>query len=113
MKLHIAAATAVAAALLALPGAASADHSEKTKLTFFMWAGANQGVVPTEVIEAYKEKHPKVTFTKYSITNQFFNEESQYQAKINKVTLVEQDGLQELLKIHPVRTFELDQYVLN
>ena len=60
MKLHIAVATAVAAALLALPGAASADHSEKTKLTFFMWAGANQGVVPTEVIDAYTEKHPKV-----------------------------------------------------
>lgn len=61
MKLHrIAMATTFAAGLLALPTVASADHSEKTQLTFFMWAGANQGVVPTEVIEAYTKKHPKV-----------------------------------------------------
>jgi putative spermidine/putrescine transport system substrate-binding protein len=31
------------------------------KLTFFIWAGANQGVVPMEVITAYRAAHPDVT----------------------------------------------------
>ena len=61
MKLHrIVMATAFSAGLWTLPTVASADHSQKTQLTFFMWAGANQGVVPTEVIEAYRSDHPNV-----------------------------------------------------
>ena len=62
---------------------------------------------------AYKERHPRVTFTKYSVTNQFFNEDAQYQARINRVTLIEQDGLQGLLETHPITNLELDQYILN
>lgn len=36
-------------------------RAEPTKITFFIWAGSNQGVVPTEVINAYRAKHPDVT----------------------------------------------------
>ncbi len=39
----------------------SAVRAEPTRLTFFIWAGSNQGVVPTEVINAYKAAHPDVT----------------------------------------------------
>jgi len=33
----------------------------ETKVTFFVWAGSNQGVVPTEVIEKYRKDNPNVT----------------------------------------------------
>ena len=31
------------------------------EITFFIWAGSNQGIVPMEVIEAYRAEHPEVT----------------------------------------------------
>lgn len=34
---------------------------EDVRITFFIWAGSNQGVVPMEVIEAYRAEHPNVT----------------------------------------------------
>ena len=49
--------TALLAGLLGLvPAAASAE----TEITFVMWVGANQEVVPTEVIKAYMEANPDV-----------------------------------------------------
>ncbi len=36
-------------------------HADPTKITFFIWAGSNQGVVPMEVITAYRAAHPDVT----------------------------------------------------
>ena len=56
---------ALAAAIL-LPAAAAAD----TKITFFYWAGSNQGVVPQEVIDAYVSAHPDVTVDVIESTNQ-------------------------------------------
>lgn len=52
----------ITAALLSLLAAALADHAEveDTKITFFIWAGSNQGVVPMEVIEQYRTEHPNV-----------------------------------------------------
>jgi putative spermidine/putrescine transport system substrate-binding protein len=49
--------------LLALGGLALADHSEveDARITFFIWAGSNQGVVPMEVIEQFRADHPNVT----------------------------------------------------
>lgn len=39
-----------------------ADHAnvKPTKITFFVWAGSNQGVVPKEVIKSYEQAHPGV-----------------------------------------------------
>jgi putative spermidine/putrescine transport system substrate-binding protein len=45
-------------------------HAEATKITFFIWAGSNQGVVPTEVIEAYRKAHPDVTIDILESNNQ-------------------------------------------
>lgn len=51
---------------LALLGSAAtvtvaANAQEPVEITFFIWAGSNQGVVPMEVIDAYKKEHPEVT----------------------------------------------------
>lgn len=48
----------ICAAALGSPAALAEDPVE---ITFFIWAGSNQGVVPMEVIEAYREANPHVT----------------------------------------------------
>ncbi|MDR7481309.1 MAG: extracellular solute-binding protein [Armatimonadota bacterium] len=48
---------ALVAGALALPPAAAAP---RVKLTMFIWAGANQGVVPREVVARYLRAHPDV-----------------------------------------------------
>ncbi len=53
----IVAAVAVGLALLPLSGVGAA---QQVKLTMFIWAGANQGVVPREVVAAYLKTHPSV-----------------------------------------------------
>ena len=56
------AATVLAAACMALlPLAARAQGREPAKITFFIWAGSNQGIVPMEVIESYRKANPRVT----------------------------------------------------
>ena len=52
---------ALATALAVLPGSAHAQGREPARVTFFIWAGSNQGVVPMEVIEAYRRANPRVT----------------------------------------------------
>lgn len=52
--------------LLALPlgvglRGAQAQGRDPARITFFIWAGSNQGVVPTRVIEAYRAANPRVT----------------------------------------------------
>jgi len=59
----------------------------------------------------YKAKHPEVTFTKYSATNQFFNKDACYQAQVNNVMLVNQERVRELLTAYPVSVFELERYL--
>lgn len=56
----------LAALAIALMGSAgtgtlAAQAQEPVEITFFIWAGSNQGVVPMEVIDAYKKAHPEVT----------------------------------------------------
>ncbi|WP_127520036.1 extracellular solute-binding protein [Mesorhizobium sp. Z1-4] len=55
--------TALAAALLGCSALTTAPASaqEPVEITFFIWAGSNQGVVPMEVIDAYKKENPHVT----------------------------------------------------
>ncbi|MGQ0570292.1 MAG: ABC transporter substrate-binding protein [Armatimonadota bacterium] len=47
----------VAAILFVLPPAMAAP---RVKLTMFIWAGANQGIVPREVVARYLRAHPDV-----------------------------------------------------
>ena len=46
---------------LMMSAALPAVAQEDVQITFFIWAGSNQGVVPMEVIEAYRKDHPNVT----------------------------------------------------
>jgi len=39
---------------------AMAQGRDPARITFFIWAGSNQGVVPTRVIEAYRAANPRV-----------------------------------------------------
>jgi putative spermidine/putrescine transport system substrate-binding protein len=48
---------ALVLSLVALPPAVAAP---KVKLTMFIWAGSNQGVVPREVVARYLRNHPDV-----------------------------------------------------
>lgn len=73
------------------------------------WEGVKD-VVAGEA--AYKAKHQGVTFTKCSVTNQFFNTDAQRQAKHNSVALLDQNKLSELLQRHPITMLELERYLL-
>ena len=48
---------------------AQAAPDGPVKITFFIWAGSNQGVVPREVFKAYREAHPEVTIEELESTN--------------------------------------------
>jgi len=50
-----------AAAALATVVAPASAQDEEVQITFFIWAGSNQGVIPMEVIEKYRAEHPNVT----------------------------------------------------
>ncbi|MCC6306429.1 MAG: extracellular solute-binding protein [Rhodobacteraceae bacterium] len=52
--------TGLAAGLVAA-AATVAPAQDPVTITFFIWAGSNQGIVPMEVIEAYRAAHPNVT----------------------------------------------------
>jgi putative spermidine/putrescine transport system substrate-binding protein len=56
---------------LALLGdrSARAASDGPVRITFFIWAGSNQGVVPREVFKAYREAHPEVTIEELESTN--------------------------------------------
>jgi putative spermidine/putrescine transport system substrate-binding protein len=45
---------------MTLSSAVSAQGRDPAKITFFIWAGSNQGVVPREVIQAYTQANPRV-----------------------------------------------------
>lgn len=64
MKRHraiLAALLAAAAWMWTSPADAQRPPPERATITFFFWAGSNQGVVPTEVITAYRQQNPQVT----------------------------------------------------
>lgn len=46
-----------------------ASAAAKVKLTMFIWAGANQGVVPREVVASYLKTHPDVEIEFWESTN--------------------------------------------
>lgn len=54
--------TLAAAALMSSAASfAAMAQDDPVEITFFIWAGSNQGIVPTEVIEQYRKDHPNVT----------------------------------------------------
>ena len=57
----------------------------------------------------YRRKHVNIQFTKVSLTNQFFNDQAHEQAELNGVELIDQHGLAELLKQHPVTMMDLER----
>jgi len=57
MKFYKALTAAMMAGVLATPAAFA---QEPVEITFFYWAGSNQGVVPQEVIDAYQAANPNV-----------------------------------------------------
>jgi putative spermidine/putrescine transport system substrate-binding protein len=58
-----------AAGLTLLAGPPPAQGAGKVKLTMFIWAGANQGVVPREVVARYLQGHPDVEIEFWESTN--------------------------------------------
>lgn len=59
--IRYAAALCAAAVVALLAPPSLAQGRDPAKITFFIWAGSNQGVVPMEVIEAYRKANPRVT----------------------------------------------------
>ncbi|MDO8450342.1 MAG: SNF2-related protein [Rhodoferax sp.] len=57
----------------------------------------------------YKRRHPNVEFAKVCITNQFFNEHAQKNAKLNSVELIDQIQLTSLLEKHSVMLLEVEK----
>lgn len=58
------------AAVLAATAISGGTAEARVKITFFIWAGSNQGVVPREVIHAYTAAHPDVTVDILESNNQ-------------------------------------------
>ncbi len=62
--------TLLAASLIAgLAGMPSVRAAPKVKLTMFIWAGANQGVVPRAVVAGYLKAHPEVEIELWESNN--------------------------------------------
>jgi putative spermidine/putrescine transport system substrate-binding protein len=59
-KARIPVAMAIAAALLAACSSGAAAGNSTVHLTMFVWAGANQNVVPEQVVAEYEKTHPNV-----------------------------------------------------
>ncbi len=69
-RLWLVLALALAATLAAgLVASRPAPAAAKVKLTMFIWAGANQGVVPREVVARYLKTHPDVEIEFWESTN--------------------------------------------
>jgi putative spermidine/putrescine transport system substrate-binding protein len=60
----------IAVGLFTLTAAGHAQaSSENVTITFFIWAGSNQGVVPREVIAEYLQNNPNVTIEELESNN--------------------------------------------
>lgn len=62
---------------------------------------------------AYCSKHPGVIFTKACVTNRYFNSNAFVQAKHNNVSLIDQDGLNEMILHTKITLLELEQALLQ
>lgn len=60
---------AVIAVVLSMAAGCSKPAQDEIKITMFIWAGSNQGVVPQEVGAAYMKEHPNVKIEYYESNN--------------------------------------------
>jgi hypothetical protein len=58
---------------------------------------------------AYKKHHPGIAFEKFAVTNQYFNKLAREQADLNRVTLLDQDDLTEMLARYEVMTMDVEK----
>ncbi len=58
---------------------------------------------------SYKYRHPGVEFLRVCVTNSYFNENAKRHAELNKVQLVDRDGLDALLKRYPVSLLDVER----
>jgi Holliday junction resolvase len=72
----------------------------------------DQGVKDVVSGEAeYRLRHPGVAFSKWAVTNQFFNDTAHERAKKNNVTLINQLGIETLLDRHPVTNTDIQRFL--
>lgn len=57
----------------------------------------------------YKRRHSNVNFKKVGLTNQYFNSQANEHASLNSVTLVDQTGLDALLKRYRVTLMDIEK----
>lgn len=62
---------------------------------------------------SYEVRHPGVAFRKVCATNQYFNATAAHHASLNKVELLDQVKLAELLKTYPVTMSDLEKFLLT
>lgn len=61
----------------------------------------------------YRRRHPKITFKKVGLTNQFFNKQAIEQAELNGVELLGQAELADLLERYPVTMSEVERILYS
>ncbi|WP_139559022.1 SNF2-related protein [Methylotetracoccus oryzae] len=61
----------------------------------------------------YRRRHPNVVFQKVGLTNQFFNAQAHDQAELNKVILIDQPMLGDLLNRYPVTIIEVERLLYS
>lgn len=57
----------------------------------------------------YQRRHPGIAFDKVCITNQFFNQQAHENAGLNRVQLLDQSDLAEMLEQHEVTMLEVEK----
>lgn len=98
--------------VVAIKGSSGALVQAKTSLEEGKQLGweAVKDVVAGEA--AYRAKHIGVSFEKFSVTNQLFNNDARRQAQHNNVKLFDQFKLSELLQKYRVTVLELEHHLL-
>ncbi|WFU25121.1 SNF2-related protein [Bradyrhizobium sp. CB1717] len=58
---------------------------------------------------SYRCRHPGVNFIRVCVTNSYFNDNAKRHAELNKVQLIDRDGLRTLLKEHPTSLLDVER----
>ena len=64
-------------------------------------------------VAAYAQRYPNVKFTMVAVTNQRFNDTARQQAQVLNVELIEGNDLASLVEKHPMKRWELEQFLLS
>ena len=64
-------------------------------------------------VAAYAQRYPNVKFTMVAVTNQRFNDAARQQAQVLNVELIEGNDLASLVEQHPMKRWELEQFLLS